>query len=59
MHGAERARATHFLTLGATQMYLTLDVMAAFVRCRYKAFLKCSWRNRERYRVRITRTAVN
>lgn len=23
-------------------MYLTLDLMAAFVRCRYKAFLKCS-----------------
>ena len=36
-HGAERATATHFLKLEATQMYLTLDLMAAFVRCRYKA----------------------
>jgi hypothetical protein len=23
-------------------MNLTLDIMAAFVRCRYKAFLKCT-----------------
>ena len=23
-------------------MYITLDLMAAFVRCRYKAFLKCT-----------------